>query len=173
VDGAGDAYVTGATLSDDFPIAGMAYQSRKIGYPSDAFISKLNPTATALLYSSYLGGTAGDGGQGIAIDDAGNAYVTGFTGSSDDFHLTTDATQPQYGGSSDDAFVAKLPTVSGQPFVTYLGGGGDDQGRGIAFMGGSAYATGTTWSSNFPTTPGVVQPSFGGNTDGFVTRCTF
>src|SRR5205807_2241996 len=122
LDAAGAAHVTGETWSSDFPTA-QALQPTKAG-PSataDAFIAKLDASGTALLYSTYLGGSNGNWGNGIAVDAAGNAYVTGLTGSTD--FPTVNAVQPAFGGGSSDAFVAKLdPTGSALVYSTYLGG---------------------------------------------------
>jgi hypothetical protein len=172
VDTAGDAYVTGATTSTDFPTTAGAYQTTFGGGAFDAFVTKLNPTGTALVYSTYLGGTeADDDGTGIAVDSAGNAYVTGYTGSTD-FPTTAGAFQTTFGGGSYDAFLTKLnPKGSGLAYSTYLGGTGYDQGYGIAVdSAGNAYVTGITESTDFPTTAGAIQTTFGGGTDAFVAK---
>jgi len=108
-----------------------------------------------LSYSTYLGGTGNDIGQGIAVDTAGNAYVTGYT-SSTNFPTTTGAFQTTYGGNAD-AFVTKLnPRGTALVYSTYLGGTEGDIGQGIALdTAGNAYLTGGTGSSNFPTTTGA------------------
>ncbi len=126
-----------------------------------------------LSYSTYLGGTGYDWGNGIAVDTAGNAYVTGTT-SSTDFPTTTGAFQTIYGGNGD-GFVTKLnPTGTALVYSTYLGGTGEDVGLGIAVdTAGNAYVTGGTSSTNFPTTPGAYQTSFGGGEDAFVAKFAF
>ncbi len=126
-------------------------------------MTKLNPTGTALVYSTYLGGTGDDVGYGIAVDTAGNAYVTGNTGSTD-FPTTAGAFQTTYGGGEFDAFVTKLnPTGTALVYSTYLGGTGDDYGYGIAVdTAGNAYVTGVTDSTDFPTTAGAFQTTYGG-----------
>jgi hypothetical protein len=109
-----------------------------------------------LSYATYLGGSATEAGAGIAVDAAGHAYVTGFTGSSD--FPTAHPLQPAYGGDGD-AFVAKL-TADGSALVyaTYLGGSCGDEGLGIAVdAAGAAYVIGSTTSFDFPTTPGAFQ----------------
>jgi len=164
VDGSGNAYVTGATTSTDFPT--MNPLQPVFGGNGDAFVAKLNPTGSALVYSTYLGGSSGDFGAGIAVDGSGNAYVTGSTGSHN--FPTMNSTQP-YGGNGD-AFVAKLnPTGSALVYSTYLGGSAVDYGYGIAMDGsGNAYVIGYTESANFPTM-NPLQPVFGGGTyDAFV-----
>jgi hypothetical protein len=149
VDSAGNAYVTGATVSTTFPTKNPL-QATNGGGGSDAFVSKFNATGSALVYSTYLGGTDVDGGSGIAVDSAGNAYVTGATRSTD-FPTTPGAFQTAYGGVQD-AFVSKL-NASGSALLysTYLGGSGEDESNGIAVdNSGDAYVIGETQSTNFP-----------------------
>jgi hypothetical protein len=173
VDAAGDAYVTGYTSSTNFPTAAGAFQTSYGGGAADAFVAKLNPTGTALVYSTYLGGTGNDYGQGIAVDAAGDAYVTGLTASAN-FPTTPGAYQRSFGGGSGyDAFVTQLnPTGTALVYSTYLGGSNHDYGDGIAVdAAGNAYVTGGTSSANFPTTAGALRTSYGavyGNA--FVTK---
>ncbi len=161
LDTAGNAYVTGLTESTNFPTVN-ALQPKcgdcGVEYGSDAFVSKLNPTGSALVYSTYLGGSGADYGYGIAVDAAGSAYVTGYTNSTD--FPTANPLQPSYGGGEMDAFVAKLnPAGSALVYSTYLGGSGGDYGYGIALdSAGSAYVTGATGSTDFPTA-NPLQPS--------------
>jgi hypothetical protein len=178
VDTAGNVYVTGRTDSSDFPTTLGAFQTTFGGGFNDAFVTKLNPTGSALVYSTYLGGSrSGDVGLGIALDTAGHAYVTGETNSSD-FPTTVGALQPTFGGGFSDAFVTTLdPTGSALVYSTYLGGSGtpikQDTGFGIAVdTAGNAYVTGETSSSDFPTTAGAFQPTFGGTSDAFVAKIT-
>src|SRR5438552_455501 len=112
-----------------------------------------------LAYSTYLGGSGGDQGLAIAVDAVGNAYVTGFAGSSD-FPTTAGAFQTAFGGGEAAAFVTTIdPSGSALVYTTYLGGDGFDQGHGIAVDAtGNAYVTGHTFSTNFPTTTGTLQP---------------
>jgi hypothetical protein len=170
VDAFGHAYVTGITDSANFPTTLGAFQPAFGGAPSDAFVTKLNLTGSALLYSTYLGGNARDFGYGIAVDAFGSAYVTGSTGSAN-FPTTLGAFQPRLRCGSD-AFVTKLDvTGSALLYSTYLGGSSGDSGYGIAVdASGSAYVTGFTVSANFPTTLGAFQPAFGGYWDAFVTK---
>jgi len=165
VDAAGSAYVTGDTRSQNFPTAN-AYQGA-FGGVNDAFVTKLSAAGSALVYSTYLGGDGGDRGSGIAVDAAGNAYVTGRAGSAD--FPTANAYQGAFGGG--DAFVTKLNAAgSGLVYSTYLGGSGDDWGYGIAVdAAGSAYVTGQTNSTNFPTA-NAYQGALGGGEDAFVTK---
>ncbi len=163
----GSAYVTGTTNSTDFPTAGP-YQTHKGGY--DAFVTKLSTAGNDLVYSTYLGGGEDDFGHGIAMDANGSAYVTGTTNSTD--FPTTGAYQTDHAGGSGDAFVTKL-NVHGNDLVysTYLGGGEDDYGHGIAMdANGSAYVTGTTNSTDFPTTGAYQTDHAGGSGDAFVTK---
>src|SRR5439155_18785100 len=134
------------------------------------FVAKLDPNGSALVYSTLLGGSFDDGGQGIAVDAAGNAYVTGSTQSAD-FPTTPGAFQTTFGGGGD-AFVTKLtPTGSGLVYSTYLGRSDDDEGLAIAVdISGNAYVTGFTISATFPTPPGAFQPTLGGGGDAFVTQ---
>ena len=170
MDSAGNAYVAGETYSTDFPVTSGAFQTTYGGGLTDAFVTKLNPEGSALLYSTYLGGTCDEGGGGIAVDSAGDAYVTGGT-CSGDFPVTPGAFQMTSGGG-DDAFVTKLnPEGSALLYSTRLGGLGLDWASGIAVDGaGDAYVTGITDSTNFPT-KGPLQGTYQGGTDDvFVTR---
>jgi hypothetical protein len=169
VDGSGNAYVTGTTLSGDFPTAGTPppFQST-FGGSSDAFITKLNVSGSALVYSTFLGGSLDDSAKGIAIDSSNNVYVTGFTPST---NFPTLNSLQTFGGAYD-AFVTKLnSTGSGLVYSTYLGGGDSDLGRGITVdTSGNAYVTGATASTNFPTTSPYQGSNAGGLNDGFVTK---
>ncbi|MCP4557291.1 MAG: hypothetical protein GY836_17945, partial [Herbaspirillum sp.] len=168
VDGSGNAYVTGYTGSTDFP-TGQAFQGN-VG-SVDAFVSKLAPSGGTLVYSTYLGGGGIDRGYGIAVDGSGNAYVTGYTGSTD--FPTAQAFQGTYAGGSWDAFVSKVAPSGGTlVYSTYLGGGSGDSASGIALdTSGAAYVTGYTWSTNFPTGQ-AFQGALGGggNYDAFVSK---
>lgn len=181
LDASGNAYITGLTESEDnpftpeidgFPVTPGAFQTTG---SFDAFVTKLNATGTALIYSTYLGGTNDvERGWGIAIDGAGNAYVTGDTKS---FNFpTANAVQPNYGGGLSDAFVAKLnATGSALAYSTFLGGTLTDEARGIAVdSSGNAYVTGDTSSYDFPTTPNAFQLNNGGglenHDDAFVVK---
>lgn len=172
VDIAGSAYVTGGTNSLNFPVTvGSAIQSRCCG-PQDIFVTKLNPSGTAIVYSTYLGGSDDDMGRGIAVDATGSAYVNGFT-RSPNFPVVGSPIQGTLGSSFGDAFVIKLnPTGTTIIYSTYLGGSTDNYGLGIAVdAAGSAYATGFTYSSNFPGTAGSsIQRTSGGSMDVFVTK---
>ena len=173
VDTSGNAYVTGHTGAIDFPTVNPLQPELKGGV--DVFVSKLNPAGTGLVYSTFLGGSGSDGAAGIAVDSAGNAYVTGSTDSTD--FPTVNAFQAVFGGNLD-AFVAKLnATGSVLVYSTYLGGGsgggssgGSEVGLGIAVdLAGNAYLTGYTGSTDFPTV-NPLQPVFRGSGDAFVAK---
>jgi hypothetical protein len=136
----------------------------------DAFVTMLNPTGTALIYSTYLGGSGSDGGYGVVIDASGNAYVIGTTDSTD-FPATSGVFQTVLQGGTD-AFVTKLnPTGTALIYSTYLGGSITDGGNDIVIdASGKAYVTGTTNSTDFPTTPGAFQSTLQGGFDVFVTE---
>jgi hypothetical protein len=167
VDTSGNAYMTGSTSSTDFPTVHPLQPA--IGSTANAFVAKLNPAGSALVYSTYLGGSSSDGGQGIAVDTSGNAYVTG-TAVSTDFP-TVNPLQPASGGGGADAFVAKLnPAGSALVYSTYLGGSSIDKGTAIAVdASGNAYITGSTFSTDFPTVS-PLQPAAGGDGDAYVSK---
>ncbi len=157
IDSAGRAFVTGSTSSADFPRKNPVQATHGGGY-YDAFAAKLNIAGSALLYSTFLGGSGEDDGYGIALDSSGNAYITGVTDSSN--FPTKGAFQSAYGGGEHDAFVTMLNTTGSFVYSTYLGGSGYDRANGIAIdSAGSAYVTGYTTSADFPVTPGVLDPS--------------
>ena len=169
VDTAGNAYVTGWTDSTDFPTTASAFQTDQPD--RDAFVTKINSTGTALVYSTYLGGSGIDEGQAIAVDATGLAYVTGDTTST---NLPTTANTRTPGGGQD-AFVAKLdPGASGAAsrlFLTYFGGSGADAGRGIAVDSlGFIHIAGVTSSTNLPTKIPFQGSYGGGASDAFVAK---
>jgi len=167
VDVAGAAYLTGYTTSTDFPGAAAGLQSAN-GGADDAFVAKLNPSGTALSYSTYFGGSGIDYGFGIAVSSASEAYVAGLTKSQ---NLPTRAAFQAALAGGQDAFVARFNAAgSASVFATYLGGNADDEARGVALdTAGSVYVVGYTSSSNFPTAS-AMQASNGGGQDGFVTK---
>jgi len=188
VDAAGSAYVTGETVSADFPATAGAFDSTcgssgscaEAGIVSDAFVAKLSPDGTALVYATYLGGRSRDSGAAIAVDADGHAYVTGTT-ESDDFPTTAGAFQPSCtvaGFACMAGFLSKLsPDGTALVYSTYLMGGKNGPfvaltaPRGLAVDPlGSAYVTGLTYSTSFPTTPGAFQTAAGGGGDAFVLK---
>jgi hypothetical protein len=150
VDAAGNAYVTGLTWSLDFPTSNPTQPNP--GAEGDAFVTKLNPEGSALVYSTYLGGNGFDYGLGIAVDEDGNAYVTGNTQSTD--FPTKNAMQPELAGDNvPDLFVTKL-NADGSELVysTYLGGTSLEFGCDLAIDNErNVYVTGQTFSNDFPT----------------------
>jgi hypothetical protein len=174
VDSAGSAYITGSTNSDNFPVANAIKGTFGGGAPfGDAFVTKFSASGNNLIYSTYLGGSKSDFGSGIDLDQAGNAYVTGGTLSTD--FPTLNPLQASFKGGNEigDAFVTKVSSV-GNAFVysTYLGGEGDDFGSDIAVDSqGNAYVTGSA-SSTFPTVDLLQNQSRygGGISDAFVTK---
>jgi hypothetical protein len=171
VDSAGNAYVTGGTRSPDFPTTANAYQGSHSGNTT-AYLTKFNSTGTALLYSTYLSGSATERGAGVAVDSNGNAYVAGYTSSAD--FPTVNAFQNSLAGNFD-AFIAKINTNAGGAaslvFSSYLGGFGDDRAFGVALDAGAnnAYIVGQTSSNNFPVL-NAAQPNSGGNFDAFIAK---
>jgi hypothetical protein len=172
LDSAGDAYVSGISNSTTFPTTPGSFQTTFGGGIRDAFVTKLNPIGSGLVYSTYLGGNDDDDGFGIAVDSSGSAYVTGFTASTN-FPTTPGAFQTTDPSSINlHAFVTKFNPVGSAPLVysTYLGGNGSDSGQGVAVDSvGNAYVTGYTTSTNFPTV-NAIQPALGGGSDAFVTK---
>jgi len=165
VDASGYAYITGYTYSTNFPTEGE-YQTDQ--GTDDVFVTKLDSSGSALVYSTYLGGNSYDQGYDITIDASGNAYVTGNTTSTD--FPTENPFQSDHGGGFFDVFVAKLNNSGNSlAYSTYLGGDGDDHSYSIEVDSSyNAYLTGFTLSSNFPT-KGEYQTGQG-NIDAFVTK---
>jgi hypothetical protein len=167
VDASGSAYVTGLTYSPDFPIVN-AFQPVSGEGGSEGFVTKLNATGSALVYSSYLGGTKTEWSKSIAVDAAGAAYVFGSTFSTD-FPIKN-AVQPTKKGG-DDFFVTKVaPSGSSLEYSTYLGGNDGEVGYlgDIAVdVSGAVYVAGTTTSNDYPVTPGAYQPTLKSSSPGF------
>jgi hypothetical protein len=165
IDATGAAYVTGSTESTNFPVHNALQASLAGG--KNAFVAKLTPTGNSLAYSTYLGGNGSDAGNAIAVDSSGNAYITGDTTST---NFPANAYQRTYQGNQD-AFVSKLNAAgSALTYSTYLGGGSIDHGAAIAVDStGTAYITGSTYSTNFPTL-NALQPAIGGGQNAFITR---
>ncbi len=164
VDSAGNVYVTGETSSANFPRK-HAFQPKLKG-PSNAFVTKLNASGSALVYSTYLGGSGQEYGHGIAVDSAGNAYVTGGTNSTD--FPTVNPLQGHLSTPPNDAYITKFDTSGQVVYSTYLGGNNNDQGYAIAADNvGNAYVTGYTASTDFP----LVHPfqgKLGGQINAFI-----
>ena len=173
----GSAYVTGSTGFSNFPTTPGAFQpqSSHDRAGSEAFVSKLSPDGGSLVYSTYLGGSTYDHGAAIAVDAAGSAYVTGYTGSAD---YPVVSSLQSYAGGGSDVFVSKLtPDGSGLVYSTFIGGSNPtdqnawDFGEAIAVNQlGQAWVTGRTGSSDFPL-QNAAQATYGGEySDAFVLK---
>ncbi len=176
VDGSGDVYVAGSTPSTDFPtLAATAYQVVNNGTPLNGFLTKLDPTGATLLYSTYLGGSGDDSCAGIAVDANQNAYLTG-SATSTNFPVTPATAIQSSGQSTGLAFVSRIDTTrSGTGSLIYstlLGGTKANQGTAIAVdTSFSAYVTGQTTSTDFPTTTSAFQSALKGTAgNAFVAR---
>ncbi len=170
VDSAGSAYVGGTTSSANFPGAGTSTIQATIGGGvSDGFVAKFNPAGSALVYGTYLGGMTYDAVNGLALDAAQNAYVVGYTDSSN--FPTAVPLQASRNGPGNDAFVAKLNAAgSALTYSTYLGGTGGDVAYDVAVDGvGNAFVSGWTTSPNFPTVA-PLQAANAGSGDAFISQ---
>jgi hypothetical protein len=169
VDSNGNAFVVGKTGSQNYPTTNGAYQQTH-GGAVDAFVTKVNPAGSGLIYSTFLGKLGGDFGNGIDIDSSGNAYIVGATNSK--FFPTSSTAFQKVKGGNMDAFITKLdPTGSNLVYSTYLGGTEDDIGWDICVD--SQYKviiTGNTLSSDFKITPDAFQKVNMGNNDAFVSK---
>ena len=173
VDSASAAYVTGYTDSADFPATPGAFQRSK-GSADDVFVSKVDPLSSALVYSTFVGGSGSESGAGVAVDTTGAATICGGT-SSPDFPVTPDTVQPNYTGGSGgllfgDGFVLRLAPGGGSLlYSTFLGGDGGDACFDVALDGaGNAYVAGATTSGDFPVTCEIGVQFGGGFSDAFV-----
>jgi hypothetical protein len=166
VDSSANLYVTGWTSALDFPIAGAVDAANQGGV--DIIVAKLNAAGTALVYATYIGGRGDDQGAAIAVDSLGQAYVTGFT-SSTNFPLVS-SNRGAIGGSTT-AFALKLNAIGNALLYSgYLGGTNYEEGNAIAVdSSGNAYIAGDTQSTNFPTV-NATQAAIGGGTDAFITK---
>ncbi|WP_420266126.1 SBBP repeat-containing protein [Candidatus Magnetominusculus dajiuhuensis] len=172
IDSSGNAYITGTTASRDFPVTTGAFQTTLKSSSGNVFVTKLNATGTALVYSTYLGGSSyGDYAYSIAVDSSGSAYVTGLTWSTD-FPVTTGAFQTTQSGLKSCPYVTKL-NAGGTALVysTFLGGSNGGYSVGIAVdSSGYAYVVGTDFSTDFPTTTGAFQTTLKGRSNAFITK---
>lgn len=176
VDAAGAAYLTGKTLSTDYPTTPGAFQTSFGGAGTgqqrdgDGFVTKISPAGSSLAYSTYLGGLSGEIALSVAVDSAGSAHVTGLTYSRN-FPTTAGSVQPQHGGGDADNFVTKLaPDGERLIFSTFLGGNNSEQANAIAVdPRGNVHVSGTTSATDFPTTSDALSRTRKGTTDGFVS----
>lgn len=174
VDGSGQAHITGRTTSTDYPTQSSVQGSLSGGAGQDAFVTKLNTSGAALVFSSYLGGTGTELGNGIDVDSSGNVYIVGQTDSTN-FPVGGGFQGSLSGGSGNDAFLSKI-TSSGLAFVysTYLGGTGEDGAKGVAVDSTTnVYVTGSTTSTNFPTQSAfqnAIGDGTGAASDAFITK---
>jgi uncharacterized repeat protein (TIGR01451 family) len=169
LDSAGEAYVTGNTLNTNFPTVSPFQANRGTSgtNATDAFVAKFNASGSGLVFSSFLGGGLTDQGQGIAVDSAGNAYVTGLTNSTD--FPTSSPFQSSLGGTQD-AFLTEVSPSGALISSSYFGGSGSESGNAIAVdASGNVYLTGSTGSTNLPT-KNPFQPANGGGTDAFIAK---
>ncbi len=169
IDFSENIYITGETKSSNYPITQGAIQT-SLGGKTDAFVTKLNSTGTAVIYSTFLGGLDNDFSRAIAVDSVGSAFVTGRTHSID-FDVTADAFQTVFLGVAD-GFVAKLnATGTNLLYSTYIGGSAEDDCFDIEIDGlGQAIVAGGTSSIDYYTSPGAFQISNAGTGDVFVSK---
>jgi IPT/TIG domain/Beta-propeller repeat len=174
IDGSGNAYVVGYTGSPAFPgMTGSSIQPALSG-GSDGYLVKLNPTGTAAVYATYLGGSSGwDSTYAVFVDASGNAYVGGSTASTAFPGVSGSSLQPAHGGSSRDAYLTKINAAgSAILFSTFLGGTGFDNIHSVVLdSSGDILVTGLTTSTNFPgVTGGSIQPAYSGGYDAHITK---
>ncbi|MEW6741757.1 MAG: SBBP repeat-containing protein [Planctomycetota bacterium] len=172
IDGDGAVYVTGYTSSLDFPATPGAFDTT-FGGVADAFLAKLDPTGSTLVYATFLGGTDYDCGTEVVAAEGSKIHATGFT-ASPDFPVTADALDDTFGGGSawrSDAYLVTLDAVTGQLlYSTYLGGSDDDLGMATATTAtGEILVAGQTASADFPITPGAPDDTLS-DADGFVAK---
>jgi hypothetical protein len=155
-DAAGAIYLSGYTMSGNFPIAGDSYQGG-LNSASNLFVAKIDPSLSGLdrlVYSTYLGGSGVDVATAMRLDQSGGVWLTGYT-TSEDFPVTSGAYQTKFGGGIANAFLARLdpsrPAAQALTYSTYLGGSGTDVAYGLAlFEGGQVALAGYTESDDFP-----------------------
>ena len=170
VDREGIVTISGATTSQNFPVSPDALQRTYGGGAGDGFVARLNAKGERLLYSTYLGGTADDAARSIAVDSTGVIYAAGVTASVN-FLTRPGAVQDKHNGATDGFLVKLNPGDPIAIYSTLLGGTAADAIQRVAIdAAGNAYVAGTTSSTNFPTTTGVLAPTPGGGSDGFVSK---
>ena len=173
VDGAGNAYVAGSTPSANFPTTPGAYD--RTFNNGDAFLTKFNAAGSALVFSTFVGGSDFDSFSAVVLDAAGNAWLTGGTNSAD-FPITAGAPDPTFNGGGDATIAELNPTGSALLFSTFLGGSNSEGGADIARdANGDVYVTGSTFSQDFPATVGAFDRVWNGDLqifwgDAFITK---
>lgn len=177
IDSSGNPYLAGTTGSTDFPVTPGAFQST-LKAPQNIFVTKLNSSGNQLLYSTLIGGSSLDGVSALAVDAAGSAYLTGVAISTD-FPTTPGSYEPRHVGTCagqavSDAFVSKFsPGGTSLVYSTLIGGSCSQLATSIAIdSAGHAFVAGATFSADFPTTKGVLQTTYGGSADGFLSELT-
>jgi len=165
-----NAYVSGTTFSSDFPTTADCFDNSFNGEFSDAFVFKLSPDGSSLIYSTFLGGKASDNGGNIILDSENNAYIMGRTHSSD-FPVTSDSYDGSYNEGGDIYISILNPAGSGLVYSTFVGGKNSEWGSSIILDSkNNIYIGGVTKSSDFPTTDGCYDGSYNGESDGFVLK---
>jgi hypothetical protein len=168
VDGSGVVTVYGDTESTNFPVSPGALQAALAG-ASDLFLTRLDPTASTPVFSTYLGGSDAEFSGGMAVDSNGNIHLAGNTASTD-FKVSSDAYQPQVAGDFDAFYVRLDPAAKGIQYATYIGGSDyESEGWISVDAAGNVYVGGATQSSNFPTV-GALQGMQNGTTNGYVFK---
>lgn len=169
--GPGGGVVVGQTGSSNFPTTPGAFDPGFNGFAfSDVFVTRLAADGSALLWSTFIGGTSGDCARAVVLDDSGEVVVAGTT-TSGNFPTTSGAWDTSLGGGSD-AFVLRLDAGgSALLFSTFVGGSGPETGEALALDGnGRPHVAGTTSSADFPAGPGALDTTLGGTSDAFVLR---
>ncbi len=177
VDASGNPYITGTTASSDFPVSSGAFQTTVKG-PQNIFLTKLNSSGDQLIYSTLIGGSSLDGVSSLTVDASGSVYLTGVA-NSPDFPTTPGSYQPRHVGACNgqaggDAFVTRFaPDAASLVYSTLIGGSCSQLATSIAIdNAGHAFVAGATFSPDFPVTKGVLQPKYGGSSDGFLSELT-
>ncbi len=175
IDNDGNTYITGRTIdaATDYPATTGAYDEIHNG-SDDVFVTKLSADGSSLIYSTFIGGSSDDVAYKIALNDAGNAFITGYTQDAATDYPTTAGTYDETHNGDDDVFVTKL-SADGSSLVysTLIGGSGTDQGFGIdTDANGNAYISGITYdaATDYPTTAGAYDETHNGSSDLFVTK---
>jgi len=173
VDGAGSAFITGVARHNKYPTTPGAFSVTMNG-PWDAFVTKFNTAGSGLVYSTFLGGAAGDEGYSICLDPNGLAVVTGIAGDNA-FPTTAGAYDRSFNGGISDVFLTKMNAAGGSlVYSTFLGGNDQEQGLSVGVSSTrDAYVTGDAWSSDYPTTPDAFDTTLSGTPNGMVTRVVF